>query len=214
MIKVWGRKSSSNVQAVMWCLAELDLDCSRLDAGLTYGVVDTPEYRAMNPNGRVPTLQDGGNTPIWESGAILRYLANTYGPDPFWPSDPVERVRVDQWAEWAKINVALEFTSPVFWRVVRTPSSRRDQAAIDAAVSYLTGNLAIADEQLRTNLFLAGNDFTLADVQFAHCLYRYFDINIERRSLPNLERYYSLVSERVAFQRHVQVSYEELRDTL
>lgn len=214
MIKVWGRKSSSNVQVVMWCLAELDLDYSRLDAGFTYGLVDTPEYRAMNPNGRVPTLQDGSNTPIWESGAILRYLANQYGDDPFWPSDPVERVNVDQWAEWAKINVALEFTSPVFWQVVRTPRARRDQAAIDAAVSYLTGNLVIADEQLRKNVYLAGNEFSLADLQFAHCLYRYYDINIERKSLPNLERYYSLISERIAFQQHVQVSYEELRDTL
>lgn len=214
MIKVWGRESSSNVQAVMWCLAELNLDYSRLDAGFTYGVVDTQEYRAMNPNGRVPTLQDGDNTPIWESGAILRYLGNQYGDDPFWPSDPVERVRVDQWAEWAKINIALEFTSPVFWRVVRTPIGRRDQDAIDSAVSYLSRNLAIAEEQLSENLYLAGNDFSLADVQFAHTLYRYFDIDIERKRLPNLERYYSMISERVAFQQHVQVSYEELRDTL
>lgn len=214
MIKIWGRVSSSNVQAVLWCLAELDLDYSRIDAGFTYGLVNSEEYRAMNPNGKVPTLQDGESTPIWESGAILRYLANQYAEDPFWPSKPLDRVRVDQWAEWSKINVALEFTSPIFWQVVRTPASRRDQSAIDAAVASFESNLAIAEAQLKENRYIAGDEFTLADIQFAHCLYRYFDIDIDRQSLPNLERYYSLVSERVAFQEHVQVDYEELRDSL
>lgn len=214
MIKVWGRVSSSNVQAVMWCLAELDLDYSRLDAGFTYGVVNTAEYRAINPNGKVPTLQDGTNKPIWESGAILRYLAHRYGNDPFWPSDPSARVHVDQWAEWAKINVALEFTSPIFWQVVRTPSSRRNQSAIEAAVASLSKNLAIAEAQLESNQYLAGDSFTLADIQFAHCLYRYFDIDIDRESMPNLERYYALIEKRAAFQKHVQVDYEELRDSL
>lgn len=214
MIKVWGRKSSSNVQAVMWCLDELSLDYSRIDAGFTYGVVETPAYLSVNPNGTVPTLQDGIAEPIWESGAILRYLASQYAEQTFWPSKPADRARVDQWAEWSKINVAANFTSPIFWRVVRTPESRRDQTAIDCAVAELTKVLVIADKQLERCEYLAGEEFTLADVQFGHCLYRYYDIAIERQPLPNLKRYYDLIASRAAFTAHVQVDYSELRNTL
>jgi len=92
MIKVWGRASSSNVQSVMWCLAELGLSVERIDAGLMYGVVNSPDYLAMNPNGTIPTLIDNDAPPLWESGAILRYLANAYATDPFWPSQLVDRV--------------------------------------------------------------------------------------------------------------------------
>ena len=73
MLKIWGHRSSSNVQALMWCVGELDLPFDRIDAGFIYGGVDTPGYLAMNPNGTVPTLQDGTNPPMWETGAILRY---------------------------------------------------------------------------------------------------------------------------------------------
>ena len=78
MLKVWGRRSSSNVEALLWCLEELNLGYERIDAGFIYGVVDTPEYLAMNPNGTVPTLQDGDGPPLWETGAILRYIAGAY----------------------------------------------------------------------------------------------------------------------------------------
>lgn len=78
----------------------------------------------MNPNGTVPVLRDGaddgGGGPLWETGAILRYLAGRYGPAPFWPKEGPAWAHVDRWAEWAKVNVALGFTAPVFWRVVRT----------------------------------------------------------------------------------------------
>ena len=137
MLKVWGRKSSSNVQAVLWCLAELGVAHERIDAGFTYGVVDTPEYRAMNPNGKVPTIRDGDGTTLFESGAILRYLAARHAPDAFWPADPAARAGVDQWAEWAKQNVAQGFTAPIFWKAVRVPIARRDPAAIAAAVRRL-----------------------------------------------------------------------------
>ena len=108
MLKIWGRKSSSNVQALMWCVGELNLGYERSDAGFTYGLVETPEYLAMNPNGTVPTLQDGDHPPLWETGAILRYLADSYGSDDFWPADPVARAGVDKWAEWSKLNVARD----------------------------------------------------------------------------------------------------------
>ena len=125
MLRIWGRISSSNVQAVMWCIGELGLEYDRTDAGLMYGVNDTADYLALNPNGTVPTLQDADNPPIWESGAILRYLSNVYAEGEFWPADPVERTRVDMWAEWSKLNIALKFTAPVYsggWCVPRPPN--------------------------------------------------------------------------------------------
>ncbi|HWV21741.1 MAG TPA: glutathione S-transferase family protein [Devosia sp.] len=213
MLTIWGRKTSSNVQALMWCVGELGLAYERHDVGHRYGGNDTPEFLAMNPNGTVPVLQDGIGEPIWETGAILRYLAARYGAPEFWPGDPAQRAPVDQWAEWAKLNVTLSFTGPVFWRVVRTAPSKRDPAAIAAALAKFNAILAIAEAQLGRHDFLAGPALTPADIQFGHVLYRYFDIEIERPDWPNIERYYRALTQRAAFREHVMVSYEELRVT-
>ena len=213
MLKIWGRRSSSNMQALMWCVGELGLEFDRTDAGFTYGVVDTPEYRAMNPNGTVPTVIDGDNPPLWETGAILRYLAGKYGSDAFWPKDPYARANVDRWAEWSKINIASNYTAPVFWRTVRTAPSRRDPAAIDDALRKLGVFLDVAETHLAHQRYLADDHFTLADIQFGHCLYRYFDIDIDRANRPNLRRYYETLAERPAYREHVMISYEELRVT-
>ena len=191
----------------------LQLPYERQDAGFKYGVIDTPEYLELNPNGTVPTLVEDDLPALWESGAIIRHLANRYCDTDFWPGDAVSRALVDQWAEWSKINVALEFTSPVFWKVVRTAPSKQDPVAIAAALKSLHVKLAIADQQLASNEYLAGPHLTLADVQFGHVLYRYFDIDIERQSLPNVERYYSMLKSREDYQRSVMISYEELRVT-
>ncbi|HEY6433001.1 MAG TPA: glutathione S-transferase N-terminal domain-containing protein, partial [Acetobacteraceae bacterium] len=184
MLTVWGRKTSSNLQALMWCIGELGLPFQRHDVGHRYGGNDTPAFLAMNPNGTVPVLRDGDGEPLWETGAILRYLAARYGTGPFWPADATARALIDKWAEWAKINVARGFTAPIFWRVARTAPSRRDPAAIAQAIADLDKYLDIAEAQLSRATFLAGNDFTLADIQFGHVLYRYFDIPITRRPRP------------------------------
>ena len=211
MLTVWGRKSSSNVQALMWCIGELDLAYERIDAGFRYGVNDTAEFLAMNPNGTVPVLREDDGEPLWETGAIIRYLAAQHGSEAFWPKEERRRAQIDKWTEWAKFNVAMNFTGPVFWRVVRTAPALQDQQAIAAALTALGAKLDIAEKQLERHRFLAGDDLTLADIQFGHVLYRYFDIDIPRPSLPRLERYYGNLTERPAFQEHVMVSYEELR---
>jgi glutathione S-transferase len=211
MLTIWGRKTSSNVQALMWCVGELGLPYRRHDAGHRYGGTGTPEFLAMNPNGTVPVLRDGEGEPLWETGAILRYLAARHAGAPFWPGDPVARAPADKWAEWSKINVAMAFTAPVFWRVVRTAPSRRDPAAIEAALRALDRALDIAEARLSQSRHLAGEDFTLADIQFGHVLFRYFDIPIRREPRPTLRRYYDGLTARPAFREHVMVSYEELR---
>ncbi len=211
MLVVWGRKTSSNVQALMWCIGELELPYRRHDVGHRYGGTDTDAFYALNPNRTVPVLQDGSNPPLWETGCILRYLANKFAGESFWPADLIARTEVDRWAEWAKINIAMGFTGPVFWRVVRTPAAERDRDAIGAAVTQLERKLAIAETRLARHDFLVGETLSLADIQFGHVLYRYFDIGIERADLPNLAAYYAHLRERPAFREHVMVSYEDLR---
>lgn len=211
MLTIWGRKTSSNVQALMWCVGELGLDYVRHDIGHRYGGNDTPEFLAMNPNGTVPVLQDGDGAALFETGAILRYLASRYASSPFWPDDLAGRTRVDMWAEWSKVNIAQEFTAPIFWRVVRTAPQDRDPAAIAKAMGVLGAKLDIAEQRLAKHTYLAGDNFSLADIQFGHVLFRYFDIDITRPERPALQRYYQNLTTRPAFRDHVMVSYEELR---
>jgi len=195
----------------MWCIGELGLQYVRHEAGGIHGGTDDDDFLAMNPNGTIPVLKDARFGPLWETGAICRYLATRYGSDSFWPNDVLGRADVDRWAEWAKLNVAMAFTVPVFWRVVRTPSAQRDQKIIRAAVDALEHKLAIADTVLATRSFIAGDNLTLADIQFGHVLYRYYDIEINRVELTNLRTYYSRLAERPAFREHVTLSYDELK---
>jgi glutathione S-transferase len=211
MLTVWGRKTSSNVQALMWCIGELELPFRRHDVGHRYGGNGTPEFLAMNPNGTVPVLKDEDGEPLWETGSILRYLGDRYAGAPFWPQDLENRTRVDRWAEWSKINIAMNFTAPIFWRVVRTAPEDRNDAAIGAAMIALGKKLDIAEDQVSRHAFLAGDELTLADIQLGHVLYRYFDIAIDRPNHPALLRYYDRLTARPAFREHVMVSYEELR---
>lgn len=215
MLTIYGRDTSSNVQAVMWGAAELGLTVDRLDYGHQFGGLDTAEYRALNPHGRVPTLVDttgGGNVVVWESCAILRYLAAQYGDGvDFWPSDPAQRSQVDKWAEWAKISITLGFTVPIFWSRVRTAASDRDEAALSRAIAAFEAQLDQVDAQLDRHSFLAGDAFTLADVILGHVLYRWFDIDVPRKPRPQLEAYYHRLCARPAYSTHVMVDYSVLR---
>jgi len=213
MLIVWGRKTSSNVQALMWCIAELGLDYVRHDIGHKFGGNNTPEFLAMNPNGTIPVIQDGENKPLWETGAILRYLATRYGDTTFWPEDISARAQIDKWAEWAKINITINFTMPIFWPMVRTAPQERDLTAVNKATIALGHYLQIAEQQLSQHDFLCGNNFTLADIQFGHILYRYYDLAIDRPLLPAVKRYYDRLVTRPAYQKHVMISYEELNVT-
>ena len=210
-INVWGRKSSVNVQLVLWALDELGLSYNRIDAGFTYGVVGTDDFCKMNPNRLVPVLIDGDAEPIFESAAILRYLANKYGDENFWPKNALTRAQIDKWAEWAKWTIGHSFIVNVFYGLVRTPSEDIDFDAITQGLNDLEKFLAIADARLATSTYIASSRFTLADIALGYCLYRYYDIEVARAEMPNLRRYYDLLCRRPAFKRNVMVSYDELR---
>ena len=211
MIKLWGRASSSNVQAVMWCIAELGLPHERIDAGLMYGVNKTPEYLAMNPNGTIPTLVDSDGPALWESGAILRYLANAYGKGAFWPEDVIERANIDRWAEWGKVSVQMNFNAPIFWPTLRRSPDAAIEDSLIASVKTFEDKLRIAQHNLQEHRFLCGEELTLADIQFGNILFRYFEIDIPRAPLSDIKRYYDMLCSMPHYQTHVMVNFDELR---
>jgi glutathione S-transferase len=210
-ITVFGRASSSNVQAVMWGMAELGLSCERLDYGHAFGGLDSAEFRAMSPHGLVPVMRDG-DLVVWESCAILRYLAAQYGDGgAFWPTDPAERAGVDMWAEWGKTTFARDFTAPIFWSRVRTPAKDRDAAALDAALARFSRWLDILEAQLSNRDYVCGDALSLADIVIGHVLYRYYDIDIPRGDHSVARAYYDRLALRPAYRDHVMLSYDMLR---
>ncbi len=128
-LRIWGRANSVNVQKALWCLRELNLAYERIDAGMAFGRNHEPDYLAMNPNGRVPTLVDGDFV-LWESNSIMRYLVLAYAPgSPIYPEAPKRRASVDRWLDWT-LSTLQPVDRPVFWALVRTPVEARDMAAI------------------------------------------------------------------------------------
>ena len=212
MYTVYGRATSSNVQALLWGMEELGLTYTRLDYGEVFGGLDTPEFRAMTPHGRIPVLKDG-DTALWETPSILRYLMSKHANDDIWPKDLLARAQVDMWAEWAKRAIAEAFTSPVFWHTARTKRENRQPDVIAQNLQAFERNLAKLETRLDQHDYVCGNSLTLADIQCGHVLYRYFDIENARAPLPAVRGYYDRLTERPAYQRSVMVSYDSLIGT-
>lgn len=211
MLTIYGRATSSNVQMVMWTVAELGLDHERLDYGHVHGGLDTPEYGAMNPHRKVPVLKDG-DLVMWESAAIVRYLAARYGDGgAFWPTDPVLRARVDMWAEWGKNTLCNGFTVPIFWARVRTAAERRDTTRMEQAICDFNAFMALLADPLEDQTYICGDTLSVADIAIGHLLYRWFTIDVARDPNPVVEAYYQRLTELDHYRTHVMVSYDSLR---
>ena len=200
MLKIWGRKNSINVQKVLWCCGELKLPFERIDAGGQFGINNTPEYRAMNPNGLVPTIDYDGFI-LWESHAILRYLCGIHGLGTLWPGTPREFAEADRWMEWYATTVWLNLR-PVFWNLVRLPPEKRDMALVIESTRKLTANMEIMDAHLANHRYVGGKQFTMGDIPMGVAAFRWFNIPIERPPFKNLEAWYQRILQRPAFKEH------------
>ena len=197
-LTIWGRKNSVNVQKVLWCAHELDLAYKRIDAGMAFGRNGEPEYLAMNPNGRVPTLVDGDFV-LWESNSIMRYLALAYGAgSPLYPATPKLRAGVDRWLDWS-LSTLQPVDRPVFWALVRTPVAQRDMTAIRKDADAEAVQWRIVDAHLASRDHLEG-DFSLADIAIGAYARRWFGVEgISRPAMPHLERWFERISIRPGF---------------
>jgi glutathione S-transferase len=210
MITVWGRKTSGNVQIVMWAVGELGVKYERLDVGGSFGGNNTPEYLAMNPNGLVPTFRDR-DVILWESAAIVRYLGAAYGDEQFWPRDPLKRATVDKWAEWSKTTFQPVLLPRIFWPLVGTRPEERDEKALAAAVAAIKKPVAMIEARLGESAYLGGEAPCFADIIFGTLLYRYFTLDFDKAAAPNLEAYYQRLTQRPAYAEHAMVPYDSLR---
>ena len=201
MLKVWGRNNSSNVQKVMWAIGELALPHTRVDIGGAFGMNKEPPYLALNPNGLVPTIEDG-DLVLWESNAIVRYLAETHGAGTLQPADPKARARANQWMDW-QLTVVAPAITPAFWGLVRMPAEQRDQAAIAASQHKTTDAMRILDAQLGRTAYVAGDAFSIGDIPVGVMTYRYWQLVPEHPQLPDLARWYEALEARPAFRQHV-----------
>ncbi|HTB00241.1 MAG TPA: glutathione S-transferase [Bradyrhizobium sp.] len=213
MLKVWGRRSSFNVQKVMWLVGELGLAHEHIDAGGDFGGLDAPAYLAMNPHGRVPVIQDGDAT-VWESHAILRYLAARHGAGRFWSDDPAARARVDGWMDWSQTALQPDFLIGVFWGFFRTPEDERNWPVIRSALARCVVDFEKLERLLEGRSFLLGEELSLADITAGTSLYRYFELEIDRPHLPLVERWYRTLRQRAAYREHVMIPFDELRGRL
>lgn len=203
MLKVWGRANSLNVQKVMWAIAELGLPHERIDAGGAFGGLDTPAYAALNPNRLIPVLEDGG-TVVWESNAIVRYLAARYGTGTLWPEDPATRAAADRWMDW-QLTTLQPALSPVFLGLVRTPPEQRDMAAIGAHAERLGRAMRILDAHLAGRRFVGGDALTMGDIPLGCVYWRYVNLAIDRPGLPNLAAWHERLAAREAYRQNVML---------
>jgi glutathione S-transferase len=202
MLKIWGRNTSSNVQKVLWALAEMKIPFERIDAGLAFGRTREPSYLAMNPNSLVPTLQEEDGFTMWESNSITRYLAAKHAARVLEPADLKIRARAQMWMDW-QLSVMGPSITPVFWQLIRTPEDKRDASVIAASKEKTIAAARIMDAQLGQTRFMAGEEFSYGDIPLGIMIYRYMQLIAERPATPGLDRWYGAISARPAFKEQV-----------
>lgn len=203
-MRVLGRRSSANVQKVLWCLVELGEPYRQEDYGGEFGGNRDPSFLRLNPNGTVPVLIDG-DVAIWESNTILRYLANRFAPTALYPAEPVARADCERWIDW-QLSALNPVMAPLFVAMVRTPPDKRDPAVVEGLRVRADALFGILDEALSRTRWLSGDAMTLADLAVGMFAYRWLTLDLERdRSADHLARWYRALSDRPGFREHVMV---------
>jgi len=204
MLKIWGRNDGSNVIKAMWCVGELGLEHERIDWGGEFGGNDDPEYRAKNPMGRLPTLEEEDGFTLWESGAVVRYLCAKHSPGEMCPEGHRGRAEAEKCMDWSSLNLAA-FNGVYLDQFFRLSEAERDPDAVSAAIAGATKMYDILDAHLADRDFLCGDRLTMADIPAGSLTDRWMTWTPEgeRPSHPNVEAWYERMAGRPAYQEHV-----------
>ncbi len=201
MLRILGRAESFNLQKVMWCVAELDIPHQRIDAGGAHGVTNTDEYLAMNPNGRVPTIDDDGFV-LWESNAIVRYLSARHGMGTLCPDDPQRRADADRWMDWQSATVGAVMR-PLIITMFRTAPEDRDPKTVQRQIDEASRLWAMLDRHLADRDYIGGATLTMADIPMGTYSSRWFAIDAAKPEFANLSAWYERLGARAPYREHV-----------
>ncbi len=215
MLKLWGRPTSARTLKVLWALAEIGIEFDFIMASATmgpggsvdkgnrpYGVVNTAEYRAINPNGTVPTIDDSGFT-LWESNSIVRYLAMKYAPDLMYGGDIETFALASRWMDWEN-NELLHGQHTLVMQLIRLPENQRDPAEVETARQDLIPRFQMIDEQLGRTRFIAGERFTMGDIPLGIRTHRWHLFDVERPAMANLSRWYDDIRKQRGFKAWIE----------
>jgi glutathione S-transferase len=200
-LRILGRRTSGNVMKVLWTLTELDLPFVREDVGGKFGGTDSPAYLALNPNGLVPTLVDGG-VAIWESNTICRYLCNKVGHTPLYPAAPTARALCERWMDW-QLSALGRHSGDYWLMTVRTPKAQQDPAAIAAKRIEMAKALKIVEAALHAQPYISGAHLTLADIALGAWGHRWFALGADQGEFPAMAAWYERLKTRLGFRTHV-----------
>ena len=201
MLKIYGYAASINVRKILWACEELGLAFEREDWGGGFRSTAEPAFRALNPVGMVPVIEDGG-TIVWESNVIVRYLAARHGRIDLLPVEPLQRAHVEQWMDWQASDFNNSWRVP-FQALVRKNPDFQDPSAIEKSAQVFSSMVGIVDAQLgRTGTYIAGEQFTVADIAIGLSIHRWYSTPIARPTYVDVDRYYNRLLERSGFRRY------------
>ena len=206
MLKIYGRENSINVMKALWAADEIGLSYERIDVGGAFGGNDQPWYRAMNPNGVIPTIDDDGFI-LWESNSITRYLTAKHAAGILWPADLQARGEAERWMDWQLSTIQGGMTT-LFWGLIRTPEASRDLAAIEAARTATATLWQRLDAHLANRAYVAGSAFTMGDIPVGAMCHRWMALPFKRNDLPampHLRAWYERLLQRPAYIKNVAV---------
>jgi len=213
MMRLWGRKSSINVQKVLWCLAELGLKegkgFERIDAGMQFGIVRSPEFLKLNPNGLVPTLEDD-DLVLWESNTIMRYLASQHDKNKRFPSSIATQFNSEKWMDW-QVGTLWPVLRRTFIGLTRVPEAEQDHAGIQKAYQDTNQLFALLNQTLESKTYCSGEQFHIGDIVLALCVHRWILLNEtfpkqtgERANLKNINRWLKQLEAETYFQEFAE----------
>lgn len=214
MLRLWGRPTSTNTQRVLWTLVEVDQPYELILASATtgaqgyvwqgqapYGIVDTAAYRSMNPTGKIPTIADGEFT-LWESNAIVAYLARRYAPDRLFGSREDTFARALQWMSWANWSLDPPLHALIM-HLERLPGDQRCSETVEVSRIDVIRKLALMEAQLARSHYFAGGAFSIGDIPLGISIQRFFHFKLECPPMPRVEGWLARLSQREGFRKHV-----------